>query len=132
MHMHANERYGGSWLMMCGGTIESTCKMCGKRFMHTSMHVYRGCCSYSCMREMDRQDERPKRQEWTWEKAEKRIAQCREKIAYYRAIADDPATKYKRVKSAQHSCREWLSRLEEAQEMLVLIAKKGEQERESV
>lgn len=112
MHMHANERYGGSRLMMCGATLKSVCRQCGKTFLHTSMHAYRGCCTYGCMREMDRKNEKTKQPRgWTREKIEKRVEKCRERMAHFRAIAEDPETACTRKKSAAHSYRCWMAEL---------------------
>lgn len=83
-------------------TLESVCAECGKKFKRTDEHIYvryvnyreSVYCSYTCYRVYARQQEAKKKAaEPDWdeepeelseiEQAEKRVAQCHEKIAEY-------------------------------------------------
>ena len=127
-----NEAFGSSRLMMCGAMREGICKHCGKRYMHTDEHVYKGCCSYTCMRAGGYD-------KLAWgkkanfarnrQKIEEKIDKCLERIDHFQGIADAAKAGTKSRNTALKNVRDWTYKLEEARMMLDEIKRKTDGKR---
>lgn len=133
-------RLGSSSLMAIGIRKKSKCKMCKQVFWHTAEHVYRGCCSYGCMRKMDKENE-AKREEKRGTKtvistecaALRRIAKCEERLAFYEKLAEDKTLDQKAHETAKKGAWEWRKKLEDAHVILdMLRGEDDEQAKECV
>lgn len=120
-------RLGSSRLTMCGATIKSVCRHCGKTFLHTTEHVYKGCCSYKCMR-AGGYDQTSKGRKMDYEKKRQelleRIERCEKRVDYYRQLAEEAKTDRRARGNANKLAHEWEDRAVDARFMLETIEEK--------
>ena len=119
-------RLGGSNMTVAWRSLESKCRNCKKIFLHTAEHVYHGCCSYTCYRAVQRQEEAKERERQeqklylvSEQKLEKRIEQCKERIEYYKNLSWNKSAGQKTRDSARRAKNEWVRRQIEANDMLL-------------
>ena len=118
---------GSSRLTMCGAMIESECRHCGKVFLHTTEHVYKGCCADKCMRaggydqtsKGRKMDYAKKRQELL-----EKIQRCEKRVDYYRQLAEKEKTNCRARSNANKLAHEWEDRVMDARFMLETIERK--------
>ena len=125
-------RLGGSTLLQAWKSRESQCRWCKKVFAHTDEHVYKGCCSWSCLcriREHEADRKKSRRTKLiirTEAQALARVADCQAKIAFYESMRADAVVNPKTKKSARQSLWEWRCKLNDAERTLRII--RGEQD----
>lgn len=118
---------GSSRLMMCGALKESVCRHCGKTFLHTDEHAYKGCCTYKCMR-AGGYDQTSKGRKMDYEKKRQalleRIERCEKRVDYYRQLAENAKTDCRARSNANKLAHEWEDRVMDARFMLEIIEEK--------
>ena len=117
-------------------TVEDVCEECGKQFKRTDDHAYtryigykrRWYCSYTCFRVWEREqealnklDEEPEEPS-ELEKAERRVAQCREGLAGAEKRKKRASRSVER-RNAQTCIRKWAKKLSEAEARLEKLQK---------
>lgn len=106
---------------------QATCAVCGKTYMRTSQHVYRDCCSWTCLRKTEKPRKRAKMEDWEEQerkrradalrRAEERIEKCESRLAYH-SKAEKAAKTSERRQVERQIIKNWRKALKDAQEQL--------------
>lgn len=115
---------GSSRLMLCGKFKESVCRHCGKKFLHTDEHAYKGCCSYKCMRAGGYDQSaigRPTDYEKKRQDLLSRIERCEKRADYYRQLAEEAKTDCRARSNANKLAHEWEERTADARFELAIV-----------
>lgn len=122
--MRRTTSLGSSRLMMCGALKESVCRHCGKKFLHTDEHAYKGCCTYKCMRKGG-YDQSTIGRKVNYEKKRQelleRIEQCEKRVDYYRQRAESETANCIERSKAYKLAREWEDKIADARFTLEIV-----------
>lgn len=105
----------------------AVCAVCGKTYMRTSQHVYKDCCSWTCLRKTEKPKKRVEMEDWEEQeskrradalrRAEERVEKCKRRLDYHSKAVLTAKTADKR-RAEKKMIQNWRQALKDAREQL--------------